>query len=1177
MFLKINTMSVVTNSQRSSFVLENYFVLGLPHISIIRYVNNPFMDTTSLFQAVEDLVQVLNNGLTSVVLRNSNINPNHVSNVRFYLYPTIQGYSNSLLEDISESPRIAIPDEDGPVVGRRTVFNLGNVTSTKILNILNDKINQSGRSYTIKQLDWHVLFDQQTILGGRGKRGPYKQDSLVSQYYKGYRINCAAYAISRSLEPEYIRPRDQHKRNKAAYNLQKELGWGDTVFVIELKQFVDFYPKYRISCLYLKSLDNSNNTFEGEEYKLMTTEEKKKHWIYISYDFAEQHFSKCTPTESYVKSFSNSKDFMFCDWCVLAYKKGQHEGPESCKNTKKNRKDPKKQVKCPCGQWQKHNDCSMYTCPYCKTDREKNDFNHRCIIQVNEKLGIFEGSSMESSDEVYGLWVYDLESRIQIVPGEIERISTFGINEDKFSNINIYSKDIHKHEANLAVIRNVFTDQQKIYYGDDCVNEMYNFLETQNKGKNVIIAHNASGYDSRLLFEKLIKTATATPSVIFRGSKIIQLKFRKNTFIDSMLHVQGSLRKLAKEYGYTNIRKGHFPHLFNSIENYNYVGPIPGKEFFDLPFMFKDKKELEEFDVWYDSWSGKEWNFKKELLDYCIDDVLILQAVVKGYHENAYKLAGISPWFFSTAPSFCHNYVLTNLVKGLNIPDNPDRLLIEDLAKTKFWATLIGPEYYFARKALRGGRTEIRNIYHVVSDEDWARGVRIRYQDICSEYPFQQVVHDFPVGTPTINVWDLDYKPCRFHRNRFMCGCIDKPDFTPLDVVVRNDMLNINEHSFFGIVCVTLKAPKDLFHPVLVCMDLERNKCVASLEDKHLTELTCTSVELQAAVRKGYQIIKVHRYDQYTRKKSLWREMVLKFYIEKMINAGDVPDNIEELIFKYQQVYGVGADIRKAVDEGRFKNNPGLKQTAKIMINSMWGKHAQRPDMVTTKIIDHTKDKQLVDNIFINLEKSVFDLKCADYLGNDTVMYQYKETEEKSPFLHEGYIPAAVFVPAYGRLQLWEQLDRLGDRVLMNDTDSIVYIYDPLKYNIPEGEMLGEWEVEGIDRKNGGIRKFVGLGPKTYGIKCENGVTQIKAKGLSIKLAHSELINFEVMEKMALEHLQTNQSRIIKVPQFTFKWDVYRGMRTMKIEKDFTFKPEEMKGVLVKNILYPFGHNICDI
>lgn len=993
MFIKINTMSVVTNSQRSSFVLENYFVNRLPHISIIRPVRSPYLEFNTFEQVIDDLVKVLNRGLYNLVLNSTSLDQFQILNkVGYYLYPTVPGGDSSILENIRQNTSL-----EGPILaGANSYFKIGEVTMTKISHILNNKINQSGRKYTIKDLEWHVLFSPLTLIAGSGLKikttifiGIYKE-CWENHYYQDFKINCAAFALSRLIN--YNRNDTIDKRIKKAYDLQRSLEWGDSVSMIDFLYFLKLYPKYRVTIMYWRTIKQGARNFEGAAYKLMSKHDQSKHWLYITYDFITNHFAPCSPTKFYQVGF-NCNDYKFCDWCVTGFL-----GSHTCDDNHVEKKIYKS-TKCECGQYGTHNDCSMYKCTYCKTDRKKGDYNHRCIITGKEVTHFFNKdleNKSKSEKDAYGLWVYDLESRINIVQGEVERINSFGTTDGKFNNIKTFSKNIYKHEVNLAVIKNVFTNEEKYFKGDTAVEDMYAFISQHNYGRNIVIAHNASGYDSRLVFEKLMNTGKK-PSVIFRGSKIIRVTFNDTCiFIDSMLHVQGSLRKLAKEYGYTNIRKGHFPHLFNSVENYGYKGPIPGKEFFDLPFMFKDQKELEEFDIWYDSWYGKLWDFDKELLDYCIDDVRILQAVVKGYHENAVRLTqGLSPWFFSTAPAFCHNFVLTTLVKRLNLSETPERSQIENLAKNEFWAALIQPEYYFARKALRGGRTEIRNIYHVVSDEDWNRGVRIRYQDICSEYPFQQIVHDFPVGTPTINVWDLDYKPCIFHRNRYKCDCIDKLDFVPLDIIIRDDQLNINEHSFFGIVCVTLRAPKDLFHPVLVCMDLERSKCVASLEDNHLKEITCTSVELQTAIRKGYQIIKVHRYDQYTRKKSLWYDLMLKFFIEKMINAGSVPENIEELIFNYQEKYGVGHEIRKAVEEGRFQNNPGLKQTAKIMINSMWGKHAQRPDLTKTLVYDNDKDEKEITNFFVNLQKGVFDLKSADYLGNDNVMYKFLDTEEK--------------------------------------------------------------------------------------------------------------------------------------------------------------------------------------
>ena len=299
---------------------------------------------------------------------------------------------------------------------------------------------------------------------------------------------------------------------------------------------------------------------------------------------------------------------------------------------------------------------------------------------------------------------------------------------------------------------------------------------------------------------------------------------------------------------------------------------------------------------------------------------------------------------------------------------------------------------------------------------------------------------------------------------------------------------------------------------------------------------------------------------------------MLKFYVEKMINSGDVPENIEDLINQYQEKYEIGDLIRKAVREERFKNNPSLKQTAKIMINSMWGKHAQQAVLDETVILDFEEQQEEVKSFYSNLQSGTMVLKSFQTVGMDKAMIKSLGTQKKNPNFHNGYLPAALFVPAYGRLQLLEQLTKLGDRVLMNDTDSIVYRYDPELYNIPQGEMLGEWEVENIDKKNGGIRKFVGLCPKTYGVQCANGETLVKAKGLSLKLAHEKLVNFEVMEDMVKEYLENQKLSCVQVPQFGFTWRPMKGMFTMLTLKKFEFKPDEMKGVLVGSKLYPFGY-----
>ena len=653
-----------------------------------------------------------------------------------------------------------------------------------------------------------------------------------------------------------------------------------------------------------------------------------------------------------------------------------------------------------------------------------------------------------------------------------------------------------------------------------------------------------------------------------------------------MLHIKGSLRNLAKEFaGDTPLRKGHFPHLFNSIENYDYCGPIPDVKYFDLSFIAKSKKDRDEFFEWYNAQEG-EWNFKHELEAYCVNDVRVLAKIVNGYHDIAFNHTGLSPWFNATAPSFVHEAILIDAIKNLELPDPKDDSYsseIARLAQDDFWAALKPSEYWFAKRALRGGRTEIRKIYHNVTPMEALEGKNIVYQDICSQYPYQQVVHDFPTGIPLIHVFDNKYYPCMEHENSRTgtCNCRYRKrsdrfckveDCTSL---VWTAAMILKDPEFFGIVCATLIPPKDLYHPVLVSWNEDAGKSMATLRPEDHVEMVCTSVEFLTALRHGYELVTLHRYDKYKKSPSLWTEKILEFFLEKMINSRAAPEGEEreKMVADYEKAFGLGDEIQKTIQEGRWGKNPAKKQTAKIMMNSAWGKHAQRAIMSESIILDHDTQMNQVYDHYDNCANGTILFQSSISLPNGQQMYKYEKSGPGAlPNLHGGYLPAALFVPAYGRMQLWEQLHKLGDRVLMNDTDSIVYVYDPDGYNIPQGSLLGQWEREDIDVKHGGIKTFVGLGPKTYAIKAWDGTTLVKAKGMSLSHATSKQVNFESMEKMVVDYLNGQNSDVLHVPQQTFTWSLGKGMRTWKMLKDLKFNRAEMKGDLRGPFLYPFGH-----
>ena len=211
--------------------------------------------------------------------------------------------------------------------------------------------------------------------------------------------------------------------------------------------------------------------------------------------------------------------------------------------------------------------------------------------------------------------------------------------------------------------------------------------------------------------------------------------------------------------------------------------------------------------------------------------------------------------------------------------------------------------------------------------------------------------------------------------------------------------------------------------------------------------------------------------------------------------------------------------------------------------------------------------------MFSNAASATISIKSIAVLG-DRMMVKSEKMGVGDPNFHDAYLPAGLFVPAYGRIMLYEQLDRLGQRALYHDTDSIIYIYDPLLYNIPESDTWGSWSVEKFDWKNGGIREFVGMGPKSYGLKAANGKSFIKVKGLSLKHAHEHLLNFDVMKRTLEVYLDSKETPSVALPQYNFAYKVGTGISTVCHFKAFMFKPEELKGQLVGRTLFPYGYEV---
>jgi hypothetical protein len=274
--------------------------------------------------------------------------------------------------------------------------------------------------------------------------------------------------------------------------------------------------------------------------------------------------------------------------------------------------------------------------------------------------------------------------------------------------------------------------------------------------------------------------------------------------------------------------------------------------------------------------------------------------------------------------------------------------------------------------------------------------------------------------------------------------------------------------------------------------------------------------------------------------------------------------------------------------------NAGMKQLAKLMLNSLWGKFAESGGYAIHKVINSSDEYREMEERWDAGEIDInFRMQCL----NGDVVINYRnidDDEEKFAHLSRTNVALASFVTAWGALILWEQMDLLGKRVLYHDTDSIVYEYDPALYNIPVGKYLGEWEDETPGKS---IVQFVSTGPKTYAfgvlqdpepVSTEsvddcirsgddywlNGDSmrrlkfKCKSKGFSQNYFNQSRVNFKQLHMLLLGDIDT-----IKTCSLRFDWNRLEGkMKTRMEEKVLTMTYDKGEIDRTDFTVYPFGY-----
>lgn len=205
------------------------------------------------------------------------------------------------------------------------------------------------------------------------------------------------------------------------------------------------------------------------------------------------------------------------------------------------------------------------------------------------------------------------------------------------------------------------------HWGTNCIDR---FLETihqwaedekSEKGgalpEYTVFFHNLKGFDGVLTLNTMYNLNLKVTQQMGTGTKVLHFKQKNLTFKDSLNFLNMPLAAFPKTFDLTDMKKGFFPHRFSKSENLEYEGAIPALEYFESQHMSESKKK--ECEEWHAEQvaEGVTWNFKKEMIEYCKDDVNILRQGCLKFAKDTIQEAGFNPLTQCiTIASTCHYF-----------------------------------------------------------------------------------------------------------------------------------------------------------------------------------------------------------------------------------------------------------------------------------------------------------------------------------------------------------------------------------------------------------------------------------------------------------------------------------------------------------------------------------------
>ena len=165
--------------------------------------------------------------------------------------------------------------------------------------------------------------------------------------------------------------------------------------------------------------------------------------------------------------------------------------------------------------------------------------------------------------------------------------------------------------------------RQVIFEGENTQQLFQAWLINLLRNHSTLLAHNTRGYNSYFLLSYLIENSIVS-KLVFNCTKIMYMHVERGRNIhvlDSLNFLPMQLAAFPKAFGLDKIKKGWFPHYFNTSCIEKLMSPYPSLEMYGVDSISPGHRDV--FLQWYSLIEG-DFNFREEMREYCVSDVDIL-------------------------------------------------------------------------------------------------------------------------------------------------------------------------------------------------------------------------------------------------------------------------------------------------------------------------------------------------------------------------------------------------------------------------------------------------------------------------------------------------------------------------------------------------------------------------